>query len=46
MPTFRNLTRHKKNKLAKDRQSRIAWQTVNEVIKRKSTLKTKLKAAT
>ena len=28
-----------------DRQSRIAWQTINEVSKRKSTTKTKLKAA-
>ena len=27
-----------------DRQSRIAWQTINEVSKRKSTVKTKLKA--
>ena len=29
----------------KDRQSRIAWQTVNEVSKKKSTLRAKLKAA-
>ena len=28
-----------------DRQSRIAWQTINEVSRRKSTAKTKLKAA-
>ena len=28
-----------------DRQSRIAWQTINEVSKRKSTTKAKLKAA-
>ena len=28
-----------------DRQSRIAWQTINEVIRRKSTAKAKLKAA-
>ena len=28
-----------------DRQSRIAWQTINEVSKRKSTVKAKLKAA-
>ena len=28
-----------------DRQSRIAWQTLNEVSRRKSTVKTKLKAA-
>ena len=31
--------------LVKDRQSRIAWQTINEVSKRKSTAKAKLKAA-
>ena len=30
--------------LAEDRQSRIAWQTINEVSRRKSTAKTKLKA--
>ena len=30
---------------AEDRQSRIAWQTINEVSKRKSTAKAKLKAA-
>ena len=30
--------------LVEDRQSRIAWQTVNEVSRRKSTAKTKLKA--
>ena len=29
---------------ADDRQSRIAWQTVNEVISRKNTAKAKLKA--
>ena len=29
----------------KDKQCRIAWQTINEVGKRKSTTKTKLKAA-
>ena len=29
----------------KDRQSRIAWQTLNEVNKKKSTTRTKLKAA-
>ena len=29
----------------KDRQSRIAWQTVNEVSKRKSTVKAKLKTS-
>ena len=29
----------------KDKQSRIAWQTINEVSKRKSTAKAKLKAA-
>ena len=28
-----------------DRQSRIAWQTINEVSRRKSTAKAKLKAA-
>ena len=28
-----------------DRQSRIAWQTVNEMSKRKSTARVKLKAA-
>ena len=28
-----------------DRQSRIAWQTINEVSRRKSTVKAKLKAA-
>ena len=28
-----------------DRQSRIAWQAINEVSKRKSTTKAKLKAA-
>ena len=28
-----------------DRQSRITWQTINEVIRRKSTARTKLKAA-
>ena len=28
-----------------DRQSRIAWQTINEVSKKKSTSKVKLKAA-
>ena len=31
--------------LVEDRQSRIAWQTINEVSKRKSTAKAKLKAA-
>ena len=30
--------------LVEDRQSRIAWQTINEVSKRKSTAKAKLKA--
>ena len=30
---------------AEDRQSRIAWQTINEVSGRKSTAKVKLKAA-
>ena len=30
--------------LVEDRQSRVAWQTVNEVSRRKSTAKTKLKA--
>ena len=29
-----------------DRQSRIAWQTINEVSRRKNTAKAKLKAAT
>ena len=28
-----------------DRQSRIAWQTINEMSRRKSTVKAKLKAA-
>ena len=28
-----------------DRQSRIAWQTINELSRRKSTVKAKLKAA-
>ena len=28
-----------------DRQSRIAWQTINEVSRRKSTVKARLKAA-
>ena len=31
--------------LVEDRQSRIAWQTINEVSRRKSTAKAKLKAA-
>ena len=30
--------------LVEDRQSRIAWQTINEVSRRKSTVKAKLKA--
>ena len=32
--------------LVEDRQSRIAWQTINEVSRRKSTAKVKLKATT
>ena len=42
---------HKKNQinkirdLVKERQSRIAWQTVNKVSRRKSTTRAKLKAA-
>ena len=31
--------------LVEDRQSRIAWQTINEVSRKKSTAKAKLKAA-
>ena len=31
--------------LVEDRQSRIAWQTINEVSRRKNTAKAKLKAA-
>ena len=44
-------TEHIQNQIDKirdsmeDRQSRIAWQTINEVSRRKSTVKAKLKAA-
>ena len=48
---LKELTEYIKNQIDKirdsveDRQSRIAWQTINEVSRRKSTAKAKLKAA-
>ena len=48
---LKELTEYMQNQIDKirdsveDRQSRIAWQTINEVSRRKSTAKAKLKAA-
>ena len=48
---FKEQTEYIQNQIDKirdsveDRQSRIAWQTINEVSRRKNTAKAKLKAA-
>ena len=48
---LKELTEYIQNQMDKirhsveDRQSRIAWQTINEVSRRKTTVKAKLKAA-